>query len=48
MAMEFIQRNIGALGGDPAKVTLFGQSAGSMVVQLLMLSPHTRDRGLFR
>lgn len=48
LAMEFIQTNIGALGGDPAKVTVFGQSAGAMVVQLLMLSPHTRDRGLFR
>ena len=30
------------------QVTLFGQSAGAMAVQNLMLSPHTKDKELFR
>ena len=45
-ALQWVQRNIGALGGDPAKVTLFGQSAGSMAVSCLQASPLAK--GLFR
>ena len=30
------------------QVTLFGQSAGAMAVQNMMLSPHTKDKELFR
>jgi len=45
-ALEWIQRNIGAFGGDPQRVTIAGQSAGAMAVSLLMSSP--RAKGLFQ
>lgn len=38
-ALQWVQRNIGALGGDPARVTIAGQSAGAMSVNMLMASP---------
>ena len=40
--LKWIQRNIAALGGDPAKVTVMGQSAGAMAVDLLQSSPLAR------
>src|SRR5262249_24759689 len=45
-ALAWIQRNIGAFGGDKDRVTLFGVSAGAASISLLLSSPLAR--GLFR
>ncbi|QCQ90030.1 carboxylesterase/lipase family protein [Rhodococcus sp. SGAir0479] len=44
-ALEWVQRNIAAFGGDPDNVTLFGESAGADAVMTLLCTPATR--GLF-
>jgi para-nitrobenzyl esterase len=45
-ALEWIHHNIAAFGGDPNKVTIFGQSAGALSVNALVASPLAK--GLFR
>lgn len=43
MALRWVRENIGAFGGDPENITIFGQSAGAMSVQTLVSSPLTED-----
>jgi para-nitrobenzyl esterase len=45
-ALHWVRSNIGAFGGDPSNVTVFGESAGAMAIANLLASPLTK--GLFR
>jgi para-nitrobenzyl esterase len=44
-ALQWVQTNIDAFGGDAQRVTIAGMSAGAMAVQMLMTSP--LSQGLF-
>ena len=44
-ALEWVRRNISAVGGDPGNVTIAGESAGALSVLYLMAAPAAR--GLF-
>lgn len=46
-ALEWVQRNASAFGGDPKNVTIFGESAGAQSVSLLATAPETANKGLF-
>ncbi len=45
-ALEWVRENIDRFGGDPRRVTIFGESAGGMAVSTLMATPSAR--GLFQ
>lgn len=44
-ALQWVQTNIGAFGGDPKQVTIYGESAGGMSIGILLTSP--KAEGLF-
>ncbi|KAK5878614.1 hypothetical protein CesoFtcFv8_024008 [Champsocephalus esox] len=45
-AIAWVNRNIRSFGGDPDRITVFGESAGGASVNFQTLSPH--NKGLFK
>jgi len=48
LALKWVQKYISTFGGDPSKVTIWGESAGAISVALHMLVNEGNQEGLFR
>ena len=44
--LRWVKANVGKFGGDPSRVTIFGESAGGIAVSMLAASP--KAKGLFQ
>lgn len=44
-ALDFVKKNIKAFRGDPERITLMGDTAGSVSVGLHLISPASRRKG---
>lgn len=45
LALAWVRREVAAFGGDPARITLMGESAGGAIVAALLVRPETEVAG---
>ncbi|EGG06890.1 uncharacterized protein MELLADRAFT_31298, partial [Melampsora larici-populina 98AG31] len=48
LATKWVQKYISEFGGDPSKVTIFGESSGAIAVSYHLLINNGDNEGLFR